>query len=94
MAFFNILMRNFNYLKLKRLFFSIKENKRIVYSFLNEIHESNLQNIRKFPSKISLRNQCLFTNKPISSFTEFRLSRHKFNDFSNQGILVGVRKAI
>jgi ribosomal protein S14 len=85
-------MLNFHYLKSKRLLFCVKENKRIVYSFLNEI--GNFQNIKKFPVKISLNNKCLFTNRSISSFTKFRLSRHKFNDFSSQGVLVGIKKAV
>jgi ribosomal protein S14 len=87
-------MLDFKYLKQKHFSFSLKENKRVIYSFLNEMRKFDSQSIRKLPLKISIKNRCLATNEHTSSFREFRLSRHKFNSFSNQGILVGVKRAI
>ena len=87
-------MKNLNYLRQNKKNFSKKENTQIIFFFLNEVYLNKTSFKKKIPFKLSPKNSCLFTNKKLSLFSEFRFSRHKFNRFAGSGVLAGIKKAV
>jgi small subunit ribosomal protein S14 len=52
-----------------------------------------LQSLPRNGSPVRVRNRCELTGRPRGFFRDFKLSRNKFRELANNGLIPGVTKA-
>ena len=87
-------MKKFKIVVKKRLNLCKSENNRFSYYLLHDLGLLEKKNYyKKILFKINPKNTCILTNKVSFVFKEFRLSRFKYVEICNRGILSGLKKS-
>ena len=87
-------MKKFKIILKKRQNLRKSENNRVSYYLLHDSGLLEKKNyFKKVLFKINPKNTCILTNKVCFIFKEFRLSRFKFVEICNRGILSGLKKS-
>jgi len=89
--------------KKRRIIFNKLEKKRRIYDLIKsnlklskKIRYQAFSQLQKFPknsSETRLKNRCIFTGRSKGVSRYHKISRHKFREWANMGLLNGIRKS-